>query len=101
MRLARGFLGPLSIAAGTRLVCLPSWMSITHNRRLGRLCVVVASTALCVAGTWAASPEPEDSAQAKAKLSDVRARISVLTNRLGDELKQRDSLSARLRAAEL
>jgi septal ring factor EnvC (AmiA/AmiB activator) len=76
-------------------------MSITHNRRLGRLCVVVASTALTIAGTWAASPEPEDSAQAQAKLSAVRARITVLTNRLGDELKQRDALSARLRAAEL
>ena len=63
--------------------------------------MAVASAALLAAGTWAASPEPEDSAQAKAKLSMVRARIAALTNRLGDELKQRDSLSARLRAAEL
>jgi septal ring factor EnvC (AmiA/AmiB activator) len=76
-------------------------MSITHHRRLGPLCVLVASTALAAAASWAASPEPEDSAQAKAKLSAVRARITALTNRLGDELKQRDALSARLRAAEL
>ena len=75
--------------------------NLTHNRRLGRLCAVVASTALYAAGGWAATLEPEDSAQAKAKLSMVRARIAALTNRLGDELKQRDSLSARLRAAEL
>ena len=75
-------------------------MSITYNRRLGRLCAVVAS-ALAIAGGWTASPEPEDSAQAQAKLSALRARIAVLTNRLGDELKQRDALSARLRAAEL
>jgi septal ring factor EnvC (AmiA/AmiB activator) len=76
-------------------------MNFTHNRRLGRLCAIVASTALYAAGGWAASPEPEDSAQAQAKLSAVRARIAALTNRLGDELKQRDALSARLRAAEL
>jgi murein hydrolase activator len=76
-------------------------MNFTNNHRLGRLCVIVAATALYVAGAWAAPPEPEDSAQAKAKLSVVRARIALLTNRLGDELKQRDALSARLRAAEL
>jgi septal ring factor EnvC (AmiA/AmiB activator) len=76
-------------------------MNLTHNRRIGRLCAVVASTALYVAASWAASPDPEDSASAKAKLAAVRARIVLLTNRLGDELKQRDALSARLRAAEL
>ena len=31
----------------------------------------------------------------------MRAKIAALTNRLGDELKQRDALSSRLRAAEL
>ena len=31
----------------------------------------------------------------------MRARIAALTNRLGEELKQRDALSARLREAEL
>ena len=54
------------------------------RRRLGRCC-----------------REPADSAQAKAKLAAVRARIGQLTNRLGEELKQRDALSARLREAEL
>jgi septal ring factor EnvC (AmiA/AmiB activator) len=42
-----------------------------------------------------------DSAHAKAKLAAVRARIAALTNRLGDELKQRDAESSRLRQAEL
>ena len=44
---------------------------------------------------------PKDSAQAKAKLAAVRARINDLTSRLGKQLKERDSLSARLREAEL
>jgi septal ring factor EnvC (AmiA/AmiB activator) len=68
------------------------------NRRLKHLCVAVAAVLYC-AGTWAAA-ESTDSAQAKAKLAAVRARIAALTNRLGDELKERDALSARLREAE-
>lgn len=76
-------------------------MSLTHNRRLRYLCLAVASAALYCAGTWAAAPELNDSAQAKAKLAAVRARIAALTNRLGGELKERDALSARLREAEL
>ena len=63
-------------------------------------CVVLAVT-LCSAGVWAAASEPKDSERAKAKLAAVRARIAALTNRLGDELKERDAASARLRAAEL
>jgi septal ring factor EnvC (AmiA/AmiB activator) len=46
-------------------------------------------------------PAPSDSAQAQAKLAAVRAHIAALTNRLGDELKQRDTLSSRLRETEL
>jgi murein hydrolase activator len=61
----------------------------------------MASIGLYCASTWAAAPEPADSAQAKAKLAAVRARISALTNRLGGELKQRDASSARLRETEL
>ena len=53
------------------------------------------SAALCCAGASAAAPEPTDSVQAKAKLAAVRARIAALTNHLGEELKQRDALSAR------
>ena len=44
---------------------------------------------------------PTDPAEAKAKLAAVRARIATLTGRLSGELKERDALSARLRAAEL
>jgi murein hydrolase activator len=76
-------------------------MSLNSNFCLRRLCMAVALTALHCAGAWAAAPELNDSAQAKAKLAAVRARIAALTNRLGDELKERDALSARLREAEL
>jgi septal ring factor EnvC (AmiA/AmiB activator) len=69
------------------------------NRCLIHLCATVAAVLYC-AGTWAAA-ESTDSAQAKAKLAAVRARIAALTNRLGDELEERDALSARLREAEL
>ena len=76
-----------------------SRINLNMNRCLGHLCVAVAAALVC-AGTWAAA-ESTDSAQAKAKLAAVRARIAALTNRLGDELKERDALSARLREAEL
>jgi septal ring factor EnvC (AmiA/AmiB activator) len=74
-------------------------MSPTSHRCLKHLCVTIAAALYC-SGTWAA-PETTDAAQAKAKLAAVRARIAMLTNRLGDELKERDASSARLRAAEL
>jgi septal ring factor EnvC (AmiA/AmiB activator) len=74
-------------------------MNLNMRRRLRHLCVAAAATLYC-AGTSAA-PESTDAAQAKAKLAEVRARIEALTNRLGDELKERDALSARLRQAEL
>jgi murein hydrolase activator len=74
-------------------------MNFASNRSLKHSCIAVAAVLYC-AGTWAA-PESTDSAQAKAKLAAVRARIAALTSRLGDELKERDALSARLRGAEL
>jgi septal ring factor EnvC (AmiA/AmiB activator) len=74
-------------------------MSLIYHRCLRHLCVAAASVLYCAA-TWAA-PEPTDPAQAKAKLSVVRARIADLTSRLSDELKTRDALSAHLREAEL
>ena len=74
-------------------------MSLTSYRCLKHLCVTVAAALYC-AGIWAA-PEATDAVRAKAKLAAVRARIAALTNHLGDELKERDALSARLRAAEL
>jgi murein hydrolase activator len=76
-------------------------MNLNRRRCLRSLCVAIASIGLYCASTWAAAPEPADSAQAKAKLAAVRARIAALTNRLGDELKQRDASSARLRETEL
>jgi septal ring factor EnvC (AmiA/AmiB activator) len=71
-----------------------------RNRRLRHACAA-ALTALYCAAAWAAAPEPKGSAQAQAKLASVRARIAQLTNRLGDDLKQRDELSARMREVEL
>jgi septal ring factor EnvC (AmiA/AmiB activator) len=75
-------------------------MSLINNRCLKRLCIAGVASVLYCTGTWAAS-ELDDSAQAKAKLAAVRARIADLANRLGDELKKRDALRARLREAEL
>jgi septal ring factor EnvC (AmiA/AmiB activator) len=77
-------------------------MKLNSQRRLNHLCAAIVSAALYCAAAWgAAAPAPQDSAQAKAKLSAVRARIAALTDRLVDELKQRDALSARLRETEL
>jgi murein hydrolase activator len=76
-------------------------MRLKMNRCLRHLCVAAASAALFFTVSRAATPEPADSAQAKAKLAAVRAHIAALTSRLGDELKQRDALSARLRDADL
>jgi murein hydrolase activator len=56
---------------------------------------------LLCAGGRGAGTEPETSAQAKAKLAAVRARITELTSRIGSQLKQRDALSARVRESEL
>jgi septal ring factor EnvC (AmiA/AmiB activator) len=61
------------------------------------LCAMLDSS-WCVAGEPAKSAESE---QARAKLAAVRARISELTQRLGQQLHERDALSARLRDAEL
>ena len=69
--------------------------------RLIRLCASGVLAAMLCAGAWGADAAPTDSAQAKAKLAAVRARIAELTNRIGSQLKQRDSLSARVREADL
>jgi len=75
-------------------------MNLVRNSSSRSLCAAAALAALWCSGVWAAAA-PTDSEQAQAKLAAVRARIAALTNRLGDELKQRDALSSRLRAAEL
>jgi septal ring factor EnvC (AmiA/AmiB activator) len=59
------------------------------------------ASALVCSSAATVPAEPADSAQAKAKLTAVRARIAALTSRLADALKQRNTLSARLRDAEL
>ena len=76
-------------------------MSRINYRCLKYLCVVLASTMLYCADIGTAAPESADSVQAKAKLAGMRARIAALTSHLADELKERDAMSAQLRAAEL
>ncbi len=77
-------------------------MGLTRrDKYLQRLCVTALLVAtLCVSGSGAAV-EAADSAQAKAKLAAVRARIAELANRMGSQLAQRDTLSARVRETEL
>jgi septal ring factor EnvC (AmiA/AmiB activator) len=48
-----------------------------------------------------AAAESTASAQARAKLKEVRGRIAALTDRLGGELQDRDAQAARLRKADL
>ena len=72
------------------------------NQRFTALCSVALIAVLC-ASSPAAAP-PADSAHAdaaKAKLAALRARIAELTGRMASQLAQRDTLSARVREAEL
>jgi murein hydrolase activator len=71
-----------------------------NRRHLALSASAILAFMLCTNGLGAA-PEAADSAQAKAKLAAVRARIAELTNRMGSQLAQRDSLSARVRETEL
>jgi septal ring factor EnvC (AmiA/AmiB activator) len=74
-----------------------------ERRAMKRLTSIALAAILCSIGL-AAATEPTDSAHtdaAKARLAAVRARIAELTNRMGSELTQRDSISARVREAEL
>jgi septal ring factor EnvC (AmiA/AmiB activator) len=59
--------------------------------------------ACALASAWgaAAATDAADSEQAKAKLAAVRAQIADLTAHLGNQLRERDALGARLREAEL
>jgi murein hydrolase activator len=76
-------------------------MRLNAARRARLLCAAALITLYCAGGGAARPAQPKDSAQANSKLAAVRARIAALTNHLGDELKQRDALSARLREADL
>ena len=71
------------------------------NRIIKHLCLFAALTAALSGMHAGAAEETQDSAQAKAKLAEVRGRIAALTGRLGGELKQRDALSAHLRDIDL
>jgi murein hydrolase activator len=71
------------------------------NRIIKHLCLFAALTAALCGALAGAAEQTQDSAQAKAKLAEVRGRIAALTGRLGGELKQRDALSARLRDIDL
>ena len=73
------------------------------KQRFGALWSAALIAVLC-ASSPAALTEPADSAHAdaaKAKLAALRARIAELTGRMGSQLAQRDSLSARVRETEL
>jgi septal ring factor EnvC (AmiA/AmiB activator) len=73
------------------------------NQRFRFLGSAVLIAMLCASSLAAVTP-PADSAHAdaaKARLAALRARIAELTGRMGSQLAQRDSLSARVRETEL
>ena len=77
--------------------------SMLNRPFFGPRMAVSLAAVLCASGLGAAV-QPADSAHAdaaKAKLAAVRAKITELTNRMGSQLAQRDTLSARVREAEL
>ena len=65
------------------------------------ICLIAAVSLALYADLHADTRETADSAQATAKLAEVRGQIAALTNRLSGELKDRDTLAARLRDADL
>jgi len=78
------------------------WIVVCEmNRIIKHLCLFVALIVTALAGLARAADETPESAQAKAKLAEVRSQIAALTGRLGGELKQRDVLNSRLRDIEL
>jgi murein hydrolase activator len=83
------------------MLAVPTSMTLRMNRSIRYLCALAAvSLALC-ASSMGEPAQIADSAQAKAKLAEVRGRIAALTSRLGGQLKARDTLAARLRDADL
>jgi len=71
------------------------------KRSISYLGVFAALSLTLCASPFCPAAEPLDSAQAKARLAEVRGRITQLTNRLNTELKDRDALAARVRDADL
>jgi murein hydrolase activator len=70
------------------------------NRIIKHLCFLAAFAGLA-AGLPSRAQETPDAAKARAKLAEVRGQIAALTKRLGNDLRDRDSLAARLREADL
>ncbi len=93
-----GFRRGASIAG---LVCLPPMKSATQAPRAIKYLGLLAAIGLGLCAGASPADQTTDTAEAKAKLAEVRGRIRALTNRLGAELEQRDALSARLREADL
>src|SRR6202162_1100642 len=112
-----GFFGRASIAGLTRntqtgssacILALHAGVDHKMKRSIKYLCLfAVSSSALpAIAADPADRPvsaadQTTDAVQAKAKLAEIRGRIALLTNRLHDELKERDARSTRLREAEV
>jgi septal ring factor EnvC (AmiA/AmiB activator) len=72
------------------------------NQRFRALCSAALIAILCTSSPAAVAPADSAHADAaKAKLAALRARIAELTGRMGSQLAQRDSLSARVRETEL
>jgi len=71
------------------------------KRGVRQLSVWALMAAFLGGPTLGLAAQKPDSAQAKAKLTAIRARIADLAQRIGSELQRRDAESARLREAEL
>ena len=75
--------------------------SVTQARRAIKYLGLLAAFGLGLCARSSPADQTTDTAEAKAKLAEVRGRIRALASRLGAELEQRDVLSARLREADL
>jgi len=76
-------------------------------KRPRRTLILACVLCLCALGVLPgavrrSSAEPDaQSTEAKARLEEIRARIATVTHRLAEQLKERDALLAKLRAADL
>src|SRR5258708_38984551 len=102
-----GFFGRASIAGLTRntqtgssacMLALRTGVDHKMKRSIKYLCLFAALGSALAA---IAADQTSDAVQAKAKLAEIRGRIAALTNRLHDELKERDARNTRLREAEV
>jgi murein hydrolase activator len=103
IRVDKGILWGRKYSSGLKACMLAVRWIVDYemNRIIKHLCLFAALTAALCGALAGAADQTQDSAQAKAKLAEVRGRIAALTGRLGGELKQRDSLNARLRDIDL